>query len=253
MTALKGKRILIFQQRGWGVNIGHFLTEDLQNEGCRLAALTFKKTTDIFIKSQKQVNYEYIWNHDQVMEEPEKYLGSDEITIREICDELGIDTVWLWVQSLRNHVKSYKQKYYYGFQQNVSDEEIIAYVKAVYKLAMEIFDKFSPELIVSPNFVAFPHVLLSFYARKNGVVMMGVTDTKIRGYYMFTHSYLDDTGPVFDRFKVLESGECKSNNIIKAKKYIGRFEDEFIEPAKVEKNRNKKKLIQRIRKEAVPY
>ncbi|MCK5230019.1 MAG: hypothetical protein KAR13_07120 [Desulfobulbaceae bacterium] len=253
MTTLKGKRILIFQQRGWGVNIGHFLTEDLQNEGCRLAALTLKKTTDRFIKNQKQVNYEYIWNHDQVMEEPEKYLGSDEITIREICDELGIDTVWLWVQSLRNHVKSYKQKYYYGFQQNISDNGIVAYVKAAYKLAREIFDKFSPELIVSPNFVAFPHILLSFYARKNGVAMMGVTDTKIRGYYMFTHSYLDDSGPVFNRFKALESGECKSNNIIKAKKYIERFEDEFIEPANVEKNRNKKRLIQRIRNEAAPY
>ena len=38
MNKLKGKRILIFQQRGWALTIGHFLAKKLQAEGGRLAA-----------------------------------------------------------------------------------------------------------------------------------------------------------------------------------------------------------------------
>ena len=58
MSALQGKRILIFQQRGWGKTIGRFLAKKLYDEGCYLAALTSKRSTHELIVEQPNVKYE---------------------------------------------------------------------------------------------------------------------------------------------------------------------------------------------------
>ena len=87
---LKGKRVLIFQQRGWAINIGHFLAKKLQAEGCRLAALTLKNTTHEFILNQKEVKYDLIISNDEVVSNPKKYLGEDDFSLKEICDSLGV-------------------------------------------------------------------------------------------------------------------------------------------------------------------
>jgi len=73
MHELKGKRILIFQQRGWAKRVGHCLALKLQQEGCQLAALTLKKLAHKIITEQKTVNYEYIVNIDEIFEYPEKF------------------------------------------------------------------------------------------------------------------------------------------------------------------------------------
>ena len=49
MNELRGKKILIFQQRSWGRGIGYFLAQQLQKEGCELAALTLQKSGHDFL------------------------------------------------------------------------------------------------------------------------------------------------------------------------------------------------------------
>jgi len=219
---LKGKKILIFQQRGWAINIGHFLAKKLQNEGCRLAALTLKRSTHEFIINQKEVKYELILNNDEIMSRPKVYLRGDIYPLNEICEALGIDSIWPIVMTLRNHVRSYKDKYYYSFKQNVPDEEIIDYVMACYKLVKYIFKEFNPDIILSPNFVSLPHIIFNLYAKKKGVKMIVVTDSKVKSHHIFAHNYMESEGEFYNRVDELNRG-AESENFEKSKEYINEF------------------------------
>lgn len=255
MVDLKGKRVLIFQQRGWGKSIGRFLAHKFYEEGCKLAAITSKSTTHDLIVRQTDAKYDLIMSHDEIISRPDKFLAGDTYSLEEICRELGIDSVWPIVQSSRMHVKTYKDKFYYGFKQNVPDEKIIEYVRAVYKCVKIVFEKFKPDVIISPNFVSLYHIFFNLYGKKHGVPMFAVTDTKIRGVFMFSYSYQDDSGLFFDRLNELNGGaESKSREL--AKKYIAEFRKEFKIPLDNErfaKKRKKKTLWQWIRHEGSPY
>lgn len=256
MKSLKGKRILILQQRGWALNIGHFLAQKLQNEGCRLAAFTLKNSTHEFILNQKEVKYEMIFSNDQIMSRPKDFLTGEEYSLKEICEELGVDTLWPAINSLRHHVKSYKDKYYYGYKQNVPDEGIVDYVAGIYKAIKVIFDEFKPEFIIAANFVSLLHIMVYLYAKKHGVKMVAVTDTSIRGIQVFSYSYNDDEGEFWDRIDELNFG-AKSENSERAKEYISEFRATFKQPDYFEefikREFKKKTLLQKLRHEFFPY
>ena len=255
-TKLKGKRILIFQQRNWGVNTGHRLAKKLQAEGCLLAALTLKKSTHEFIANeQKEVNYDLIINNDEIMSRPKDYLAGDRFTLEQVCDDLGVDSIWPLVATMRNHVRSYKDKYFYSFKQNVPDEEIIDYILAFYKCIKVVFEKFNPDVIIAPNFVALPHIMFNLYMEKHGKRMIAVTDCKISGIYIFTFGYRDDHGPFYDRLDELNEKKVVSPNLDKAKKYIAEFRQQFKKPDYANEYISEEKLSwkRKIKRELKPY
>jgi hypothetical protein len=218
-----------------------------------LAALTLKKTTHEFIVSQKEVKYEFIINNDEVMAKPKEYLKGDKFSLKEICDALGLDTIWPIVNTLRNHVRSYGDKYYYGYNQNVPDEEIVDYIMAVYKYIKFFFDKFNPDIIISPNFVSFPHIMFNLYAKKQGVKMFGLTDSKVRNHHIFSYSHQDNEGGFWERVDALNAGKVDTENRKRAKNYIKEFTEEFIKSEKVSRLKKKKPLLQFIKQEFGPY
>ena len=227
---LSGRRVLIFIQRGWGLRVGHCLAKKLQDQGCELAALTYKKSTHQFALKQTEVRYQMIINNDEIMEDPAKYLAGDDYTLAEICDDLGVDSIWPIVGTLRWHVKSYRDAYYYGYKQNVGDEEIVLYVKAVYKYVNKILNEFKPEVIVAPNFLELSHIILNILAAKRGIVMMAATDCKIQGKSIFSYSYFNDRGPFYDYVDDLNEKKIASKNIEAARKYIKEFRELFKVP-----------------------
>jgi len=250
---LKGKRVLIFQQRGWGLTIGHFLAKKLQEEGCALAALTIKRTTHKFVVNQKDVEYQLIIDNDEIMGDPEAYLDGEKYTLKEICAELGIDSIWPMVSSVRNFVKSYKDKWYYGFKQNASDEIIINYVKAVFKFIKIIFNDFKPDIIIAPNIISLPHIMVNLYASLRGIKMISVTDSKIKGYQIFSFNYNNTQGEFYNRVDYLNNNIKESKNQERARQYIKEFRDNFKTPIYSKKEDRKKNLLQKIRFELFPY
>jgi len=255
MNNLKGKKVLIFQQRRWAMTIGHFLAKKLQNEGCILAALTAKQSTHDFILNQKEVKYEMVVSSDVPKSNPNKFLNGETYDLKRICLELGIDTVWPLVASARFHVKSYKDNYYYGYKQNVSDEVIVEYVMAIYKYMLHIFKNFKPDIIVAPNFATLHHLMFNLYAEKHGIKMIALTDTKIRGLYVFSHGYKNDTGKFYDQIDALNNNLAISPNKQLAQKYISDFRKQFIVPDYCEPTKPKKTLdfLQIFRREISPY
>jgi hypothetical protein len=253
-NSLAGRRVLIFQQRGWGKGIGRFLAKKLYQEGCKLAAITYKRNTHELIINQPNIKYDLVINNDEIMSRPKDYLAGDKFSLKEICERLGVDSIWPLVASLRNHTRSYKDKFYYGFKQNVPDEEIIDYVMAVYKYIKIIFDKFNPEVIISPNFVALSHIMVNLYALKRGVTMIGVADTKVKEHYIFTYHYNHSQGLFLNRVDELNRNKARTENRDKAKQYIKEFRESFKTMAEVNiDDPVKKSLKQIIKNEISPY
>lgn len=257
MNKLKDKRILIFQQRGWGITIGHYLAKMLQEEGCHLAALTFMRTTHSFTTTQKEVKYDLIVSGDDAMDSPKDYLKGDKYFLKEICDYLGVDSIWPIVASSRNLARDYKGKYYYDFKKNVSDEVMIDYVMAVYKYINKIFDEFNPDIIIAPTFADIAHIMFNLFAEKRGVKMIIITDSKISGVNIFIDSYKSDRGEFFNCVDALNRGESDTKNRQRAKNYIKEFREKFKKPSDLilfEKEKSRKiSLIKKIKYELSPY
>lgn len=207
-------KILFFQQRNWGINIGSFLAKKFYDIGYKVSALTFKDSTNLFIKKQKNIKYDLIIDHEEVLADPKKFLGNDNFTLNEICRDYNINSIWPLIQSSRNHVRSYKDKYYYSFKQNLSDDEIIIYMKAVHKLIKKIETEFNPDLIIAPNFVSYVHIAFNLYFKNRNVKMLGLTGS-LNDLNVFTYSYLDDNLPMIKRYHELEKG-ASSENLDKA-------------------------------------
>lgn len=246
---LKGKKILIFQQRGWGKSIGRFLAKKLYGGGARISALTFKNTTHELIVNQFDVKYEHIIFGDEIMRDPLAYLAGDKFSLESICKDLVVDSIWPLVQCMRLYVKSYGDKYYYGFKKNVSDERMINYVMAVYKNIKFFFNEFKPDLIIAPNYVSLPHIMFNLYGLKHNIPMVAITDSKIQGHFIFVGGYQHEYGRFFDRVDTLNACVEETSNRERARQYINEFRNSFKIPAYAEKylKPKKKQVWQEIR------
>src|SRR3990167_2026887 len=254
MVSLQGKRVLIFQQRGWAVRVGHFLAKKLQAEGCLLAALTFKKSTHRFIaEEQKEVHYELIINDDEVATDPRKYLGDSLIALPDVCAGLGVESIWPLVVTLKQYARSYKDKYYYSFRQNVSDHEIVDYILSVYKYLNVFFDEFKPDVVIAPVFGDLRHIMCNLLAEKRGIKMLALADSKVRGIFVTTYGYQNDRGPFYDLVSVLNRGEAISSNLERARTYIREFREKFKQPDYMERVFRKKSIFQRAVDELRPW
>lgn len=259
MSKLSGKKVLIFQQRAWGKFIGRFLARKLYAEGCRLAALTSSPSAHqaTLLQDKTELKYEMIESHDFVMGQPKEYLRGETYSLEEICRDLAVDSIWPFIWSLRMFVRSYKEKYYYSFKQNLSDEQIIDYVMAAYKCVKLFFEKFKPDVIIAPNFVSFHHIIFNLMAKKRGATMFALTDSKIVDYSIFTYDYDESTGPFYEQVDKLNANEIETENREKARKYIAEFREKFKKPyqwaSEDEKKRRGNSLLTRIRGELSPF
>lgn len=224
---LKDKRILIFQQRDWGKVIGRPLAKRLYDRGCRLAAFTFKSTTHAAIVQQTDVHYDLIVNHDEIFNNPKKFLAGDDFSLEEICADLGVDSVWPLIYASRRYVYSYGEKYYYSFRQNVPDEMMSDYIKAIYKCCKIFFDEFNPDIIIAFNFIYTALQIFKLYAQKRGITMLAFCQSKVQGTDICVYNYKLNQGPFFDRLNLLNKGQVKSKNTERARRYVQEFQNGF--------------------------
>jgi hypothetical protein len=249
---LKGKRVLIFQQRDWAIKVGHSLAINLQKEGCELSAVTLKRRTDQFVNNQKDVAYKYIVNIDDINEDPEKFLGGEDISLEEICRELGVDSVWPMLYSNRLMTRSYGEKFYYSYRQNLPDEFIVTYLKAYYKSLRDLFRKFKPDLVLIVAFVSEEHMLLKYFAEKYGIPIIAISDAKVPGYFVFTQDEYCYKSALSDRFHGLQEGKFQSTSLDKSREFIAKFRKNFQEQIYAD-DKKKEGWIRRLRHQLAPY
>lgn len=243
---------MIFQQRSWGKGIGRVLAKKIYDEGCELSALTFKEATHELIVNQTDVKYEHIIFGDGILRDPAAYLAGDAYSLEEICSELGVDSIWPFVYSMRLYTKSYGDKYYFGFKKNVSDERMIEYIQAVYKCIKFFFNEFKADLVICPNFVSLMHIMFNLYGQKHNVPVLASTDSKVQGYYIFVEGYQCDLGSFFKLTDALNKRETETKNRGKARQYIEEFRNKFKIPTYMDSG-SEKTFVQKIKSALSPY
>jgi len=121
---------------------------------------------------------------------------------------------------------------------------------------LDIFNRFTPEIIISPNFATTHHMMFYLYGKKRGVKMMTLVDSKIAGNYIFSYDFNYSTGLFFEHLEKLNQGIINSDNIVKAKDYIRQFRENFKKQdtfGYYYENSNKRNWKQYIRHRIEPY
>jgi hypothetical protein len=212
-------RIFLFQQREWSIRIGNRLAERLAAEHFELGCLTFKRTVHNTIINNTNIKYSLVISHDEILEKPKNYIEDRFFTLKDLCRELNIDSIWKIIYSARHHVKNYNKKYYYSYFQNKTDRDIEDYIKSLYFICKKVENEFNPSIIFAPNFVSLPHIVFNLYFKKKGIKMLGISDSKVGTQQIFVNDYLDDTGCFHDYINEIENKKKQ----IKNKKLIEDF------------------------------
>jgi len=202
-------KVLIFYQRGWAIRFGIPICSAIKYSfpDAQISALVMKQTAFEHIQKQNSINFENIWIWDKYLHAPDEVIGDRTVSLREVCDFLGVEGIWENVQSLRAHIRDYGKRYYYAYSQSVSDEHLTKIIYATYLLVKEIHEKFKPDAIIVPNFVGIQHLFFMHYCRKYNVYIRGFTDSRFdRSRVILIENELDDGGPVHEKFKnILQS------------------------------------------------
>jgi hypothetical protein len=221
------KKVLFYLQRGWGLAIGNKCAKRLKkiNNKNSFGCIVSKKGT--WEKISKENIYEYKFFFDELVNDPKKYLNNDDFDLKSICDDLDILSVWPYAQSLRNHVKSYSKQFYYSFKQNLNDEEIILYIKAVYKLCKSIEKNFNPDIIIMPNFVSLQHSFLSYYFIKKGKKIIGISNIGDVNTGIFVNSPFEENSDFINELKKIEKNYNEVDQLkkVQAENYIKEYQE----------------------------
>ncbi|RCK38860.1 hypothetical protein TH19_03415 [Thalassospira profundimaris] len=219
-NSYKGKKVLIIQQRDWAKRIGHPLACRLNQYGADVGCVVIKSSTMKFISNQMDFKYSFIKYADPIKDIGPGHLSISGISLDDVCKGLGVDTVWTLVQSSRNHVKNYKEKFYYSYRQGMTDEWLEAFIKATYKHVCEVVDHFNPDIIFMPNFAALQQIMFSLIARQRGIKLCGVVDSKVPGVFLFTESHLAQNTKFLSVAESLKKGNSQSGNYKKALDFV---------------------------------
>lgn len=249
--SLKGKHVLILQQRGWGLNVGNFLAQKLAAEGCTLSAITYKKSADLFHRMQTDVRYEQLVNHEDILERPDNYLKGRKFSLDEITRDLDIDSVWPLVAGSRDLTRSYDERFYYRGRQAISDEYIVTYLQAVYACLHDIFEAHRPDVVVAPMVADVSQRFLYHFALQRGVQCVCITDSKVRGIWLAANTPWEDAYAFNDRLDALNAGAA-SANAEKARLYIAESRNVIKRPVYMEKFYKKQTVAKRLRSELAP-
>ena len=198
-------KLLIYLQRDWGVNIGHKLALNFKSkDNFSIGALVSKKATYENLKIHQGKLYDYFIFIDEIVADPNAFMPEYNVSLKDICDDLEILTIWDLVQSLRNHVKTYSEKFNYSFKQNISDESIIDLVLALYKLCKNIELNFNPNFLILPNFVSLQHIFLSLYFNKRKCKVLSFTSTGFNTLGVFINNYQETKSSFIDKYNELK-------------------------------------------------
>ena len=257
-SSVQGLRVLMFVQRNWGITIGHPIAMRLSKRGARLSAIVEKKGTFEFVNSQTDVKYEYILSYEEIMNDPGRFID-DDVSLDSICRDLDIDSIWPIATTEHNLVRSYGGRYYYEEIQNKDDDFIASYMKAFYCQARFLFDRFQPDIVITPNFVAPHHLIIENMAARRGVRMIAVNQTRVKGICSFTYSYNVADGPFVRRVRELQKRMVVSPNAERASDYIRKFREDrskSLDVQRVEKKQSNYRIFREIEstlKQSVMY
>ena len=227
-------KIFTIMQRNWAKYYGLPLVERIKKDypNSVIDTLVYKTSTYNFIMKSKKFLFNKIWlgfKYDDNILDKNIKKKLDKITISEIEESLGIESVWKnLIHVDRNLVYTPGKIFRYSYKQQVSDKNALDIVKLNYLLVKdEIFGNKKPDIIILPNFGSLFHNVLYHYAKANKVQCWMPTATKISNRVTLTNSIDYTLENIFTDFK---NYRPSPESILFAKNYLQSFQEEVIKP-----------------------
>ncbi len=219
---MKDLRVFIFQQRNWALNFGHTLAVYLKkNYNARFACFTQKKNVDLFIRNQKEINYEHIINYEDLLARPSENETYNPKVIEDFCETTGVNSIWKFLLSDKLLTMNYSKQFHYSmFEKNVSNEYIKSFFCQLYLELKQIFTTFNPNIIIMPNMAGSSHVVTYHLAKKKNIKVITVNDTKVAGIYSIVHDPNNSDGYFINHLKNSKNKKKNHKNLNLARKYI---------------------------------
>lgn len=238
--------LLIINASDWayavGIPLAKFIKKELADVNIGTVLMNYASYQHTMSDSFK---YDYISNKmllgDEVLS-TDFYKKYGHISMGEIEETLGVDSVWKNIISAqRNLVYHPGKKQSYAWTQQVDDETLLNIVRVNYIYIKELFERFPPSIIITPNYISVFCCMLYHYAKKRNINMWRINTTKINSHYLLTDDILFNLKNVEKKYK---SNDISEEAFDYAKDYIQKFRAQYIDP---EGHENKVKLIERKR------
>lgn len=217
--------MLVVLSRGWGVQLGHPLLRVLKSKypDSQYVGLVHGEGTFDFLKKQSDIEYKELHLLDALWNDALDPKNVPSISIDKIEKELGIKSIWEIIGTVRSLVYDMRTYPLFRYRKTVSDEVMINLVKIFFVHIKNVFHEYNPDVIFTHSFVTMYHILLYHYAKKHGVYMFGIGDTKVKGYH-FEHDIPEYLLPkrVEKCYQKNLNDITSSNNYQKAIDYINK-------------------------------
>ena len=215
---LKNKKIVVIHQRDWGVKHGFEISKKLYKCGAKLAAINFKKSTEYLIETQKDLKFDNVINESYILDNTQKILLQNQYNLKDFKNDFDIDDIWKFASTLRQYSLSYKKKFPFSYEQNLSDEEIKNYILAFAFTLKQFFINFNPDLVIGYNFGDIRHHLIEKICNKNNIPFFFSSDTKVQNINCFYYDISSSRSFFIDRVKKLNDNIINSKNYSNAEK-----------------------------------
>ena len=214
------KRALFIFQRDWGIKTGVPIASYFLSKGYEIGGVTVKKSVFDSISSHSiSKKLLFLKDFDSVINDPLSVDGVNEISLQEICNNLGIDSIWPLSQE-RMFVRDYKKKYYYSFRQNKSDDFISNYFKACYLLFDSLINDYDIDIIIGRNYGSTFQSIYSLICDKKSIPTISLETSNVPGWSIFTDSYKYTSQILIDKIQSFQSTPVSSSKNIETKKLI---------------------------------
>ena len=214
------KRALFILQRDWGIKTGVPIASHFLSKGYEVGGVTLKRSIFDSI-STHPISKELLFlkDFDSVINDPLSVDGVNDISLQEICTNLGIDSIWPLSQE-RMFVRDYKKKYYYSFRQNKSDYFISNYFKACYLFFNSLISDYDINIIIGRNYASTFQSVYSLICDKKSIPTISLETSNVPGWSIFTDSYKFTSQSLVDKIESFQLNPVSKSKSIETKKLI---------------------------------
>jgi hypothetical protein len=219
LNFLKKKKILLILQRDWAIKHGFEIAKKFNQNDAELSALIFKKSTEKFIETQKEVKFTYILKNSEIEENHLKINKESGYSIKNLLKDYKINSIWESAFTIRE--KSLSLNHYpISYEKTSSDENIESYVVAFAFNIKKLIHNFCPDLIIGYNLGDLRHLLILKKAEILKIPFLFYSDTKVQNIGTFYYDLNCEKSFFKLKEKKLNSKKALSFNKKKAQKYI---------------------------------
>jgi len=230
---LKNKKILFVLQRDWGIKHGFEIIKKLKKNGALISVVIFKKSTENFVKFQKDVEFENILEESFIEKNSDTIIKKNNYSAEKFLDDFNVKSVWEFIHTLRGKATSYKEKFPFSYKQNLSDDLLKKYIIAFGTSLINLYEKFKPDLVIFYNYGDIRHHLIAQLSHKNNIPFFYMNDTKVKNIAAFFYDLNRGKSFFHNKIEDYNDKKIKPKYLNKAIEYLNENRQKIQNPMNI--------------------